>query len=103
MLIARRNKSVWRNVLIFAVTTLLVLTPLIITALTQWDMVMGRPGDVSIFNPAINHGDPIGSLVRSTASALGMFFWRGDRYSAAQRALSPGLRSAPGDLSSRGD
>jgi hypothetical protein len=55
-----------------------VLTPLIVTALTQWDVVMGRPGDVSIFNPAINHGDPIGSLVRSTANAVGMFFWRGD-------------------------
>jgi 4-amino-4-deoxy-L-arabinose transferase-like glycosyltransferase len=78
VLLTRRNRSLWRNLILFAITTLLVATPLIITALTQWDMVMGRPGDVSIFNPAINLGDPIGSLVRSIAAAMGMFFWRGD-------------------------
>jgi 4-amino-4-deoxy-L-arabinose transferase-like glycosyltransferase len=77
--VARRNRTLWRPAVIFAVTTLVVLTPLIGSALTQWDVVMGRPGDVSIFNPAVNHGDPAGSLVRSTASAVGMFFWRGDR------------------------
>ncbi len=76
---AWRNKLLWRNLIVFAVTLLIVLTPLIITALTQWEMVMGRPGDVSIFNPAINHGDPIGLWVRSAANAVGMFFWRGDR------------------------
>ena len=79
MLIMRRNKRLWRNLIIFAVTVAIVLTPLIFTALTQWEVVMGRPGDLSIFNPAINHGDPIGTLVRSTANAVGMFFWRGDR------------------------
>ncbi len=78
VLLMRRNKPVWRGALIFAITTLLVLMPLIFTALTQWDIVMGRPGDVSIFNPAINHGDPLGLLLRSTAGGLGMFFWRGD-------------------------
>lgn len=78
VLIVRRHKPLWRNVILFVFTTLIVLTPLIITALTQWDVVMGRPGDVSIFNPAINHGDPIGTLIRSTANAAGMFFWRGD-------------------------
>jgi 4-amino-4-deoxy-L-arabinose transferase-like glycosyltransferase len=78
VLIVRRDKSLWRHAIVFAITTLIVLTPLIITTVTQWDVVMGRPGDVSIFNPAINHGDPIGLLVRSTASAVGMFFWRGD-------------------------
>jgi 4-amino-4-deoxy-L-arabinose transferase-like glycosyltransferase len=79
VLIMRRNKRLWRNLAIFAVTVAIVLTPLIITALTQWEVVMGRPGDLSIFNPAINHGDPIGTFVRSTANAVGLFFWRGDR------------------------
>lgn len=79
VLIMRRDKRLWRNLALFALTVMIVLTPLIITALTQWDVVMGRPGEVSIFNPAINHGDPLGMLVRSTADALGMFFWRGDR------------------------
>ena len=79
VLIARRHKQTpWRNLIIFALAVFSVLIPLIFTALTQWDVVMGRPGDVSIFNPAINHGDPIGLLVRSTANAVGMFFWRGD-------------------------
>jgi 4-amino-4-deoxy-L-arabinose transferase-like glycosyltransferase len=78
VLIARRDKRLWRGLAICAVTALIVLTPLIITALAQWEIVMGRPGDVSIFNPAINHGDPIGALVRSTANAVGLFFWRGD-------------------------
>jgi len=78
VLLTRRSKMQWRNLIIFAITTLIVATPLIMTALMQWDVVMGRPGDVSIFNPAINHGDPIGSLVRSMAAAVGMFFWRGD-------------------------
>ncbi|HTP11139.1 MAG TPA: glycosyltransferase family 39 protein, partial [Anaerolineae bacterium] len=78
VLIAQRNKRQWRNLIIFAITILIVATPLIITALTQWEVVMGRPGEVSIFNPAINHGDPIGTLVRSMAAAVGMFFWRGD-------------------------
>jgi 4-amino-4-deoxy-L-arabinose transferase-like glycosyltransferase len=78
VLFTRRNKALWRNLTIFAITTLIVATPLISTALMQWDVVMGRPGDVSIFNPVINHGDPIGTLLRSTANAVGMFFWRGD-------------------------
>ena len=79
ILIVWRDKRLWRNLVIFAVTVAIVLMPLIFTALTQWDVVMGRPGDLSIFNPAINHGDPIGTLVRSTANAAGMFFWSGDR------------------------
>jgi 4-amino-4-deoxy-L-arabinose transferase-like glycosyltransferase len=78
VVLTRRGKRLWRNAIFFAITTLIVLTPLIITALTQWDVVMGRPGDVSIFNPAINGGDPIGSLLRSIAAAVSMFFWRGD-------------------------
>lgn len=79
ILIMRPGKRLWRNLAIFAVTVAIALTPLIITALAQPEVVLGRPGDLSIFNPAINHGDPIGTLVRSTANAVGMFFWRGDR------------------------
>ncbi len=78
VLLMRRNKLLGRNLIIFAITTFITLTPLMLTALTQWDVVMGRPGDVSISNPVINQGDPLGSLVRSGANALGMFFWRGD-------------------------
>jgi 4-amino-4-deoxy-L-arabinose transferase-like glycosyltransferase len=78
MLIMRRTRQPWRGYLIFALAALIVATPLIVTAVLHWEVVMGRPGDVSIFNPAINHGDSIGTLIRSIANALGMFFWRGD-------------------------
>lgn len=73
-----RRWKPWRAALIFGVTTLIVLTPLIFTTITQWDVVMGRPGDISILNPAVNQGDVAGTLIRNTASAAGMFFWRGD-------------------------
>lgn len=76
---AHRGKRLWPGVVVFALTVAVVLTPLAITAYKQWDVVMGRPGDISIFNSALNHGDVIGTAVRSTLNALGMFFWQGDR------------------------
>jgi hypothetical protein len=39
---------------------------------------MGRPGEVSVFNPLINGGDLWGTLGRQLAGTLGMFFVRGD-------------------------
>jgi 4-amino-4-deoxy-L-arabinose transferase-like glycosyltransferase len=78
LVIVLRRWRPWRALLIFGVTTLMVLAPLIFAALTQWDVVMGRPGDISILNPTIHQGDIPGTLIRNTASAAGMFFWRGD-------------------------
>jgi hypothetical protein len=42
-------------------------------------VLAGRVTQVSIFNPAISHGDPWGTLVRHTGLALAAFFVRGDR------------------------
>ncbi|HET7377407.1 MAG TPA: glycosyltransferase family 39 protein, partial [Anaerolineae bacterium] len=78
LLISRRSHRVWPNVIFFAAAAAVVVTPLAITAVNQWDVVMGRPGDISIFNSNINHGDLIGTAANSTLKAMGMFFWQGD-------------------------
>jgi hypothetical protein len=53
--------------------------PLLAYTLGNWDVVMGRPGGVSIFEPGINQGDLPGTLARQTLNTLGMFFVQGDR------------------------
>jgi hypothetical protein len=57
---------------------MLILAPLGIYTLSHWDTVMGRPGQVGVFNPLISGGDPWGTLIRQLVSTLGMFFIRGD-------------------------
>ncbi len=52
--------------------------PLAILAWQQPELILGRLGQVSIFNPAINDGDLFGTLWRQVWLALGMFFFRGD-------------------------
>ena len=68
------NGAVWATVG-FA----LAVAPLAIYTLGNWDVVMGRPGGVSIFEPGINRGDLPGALVNNTLKAFGMFVWQGDR------------------------
>lgn len=90
----RRLKRLWPGALIFVVSALIVLAPLAITALTNWDVVMGRPGEVSIFNPDIHHGDPAGMVIGNTVKALGMFFWQGDsipRHNVPYRPVFDGV------------
>ena len=79
LILARRFKRLWPGALIFVVAASVVVAPLAITALTNWDVVMGRVGEVSILSPAINHGDVVGTAIGNTFKALGMFFWQGDR------------------------
>jgi hypothetical protein len=57
----------------------LLVAPLAIYTLGNWDVVMGRPGGVSVFEPGINNGDFVGTLIGNTLKALGMFVWQGDR------------------------
>ena len=59
--------------------TLATIAPLAIYTVMHPDVVLGRPGQVSIFSPAINGGDLWGALAKSTLRTLGMFFVRGDR------------------------
>jgi 4-amino-4-deoxy-L-arabinose transferase-like glycosyltransferase len=72
-------KSFWRGVGLAAVAFLLIIAPLATYALKQPDVVLGRPGQVSILNPTINNGDLWGMLGAHTMRTLAMFFVRGDR------------------------
>jgi hypothetical protein len=67
-----------RSALIFVLATLVVLAPLMAYVATHWDAFLGRVGQVSIFNPAINEGDFWGTLLRHTGRTLLMFTSRGD-------------------------
>ncbi|HZY42076.1 MAG TPA: glycosyltransferase family 39 protein, partial [Anaerolineae bacterium] len=78
LILSRRLKRLWPGALIFCLAALIVVAPLAITAFTNWDVVMGRPGDISILNPVINGGDPVGTAIGNIFKALGMFFWQGD-------------------------
>jgi 4-amino-4-deoxy-L-arabinose transferase-like glycosyltransferase len=73
-----RGKPLWPG-LGWALSGLAVISiPLITLFWQEPDLLIGRVGQVSIFNPAINQGDLIGSFWRQTWQALGLFFVRGD-------------------------
>jgi 4-amino-4-deoxy-L-arabinose transferase-like glycosyltransferase len=58
---------------------LATLIPLAVYTIGQPDVVLGRLEQVSVFSPAINGGDPWGTLGAHTLRTLGLFFVRGDR------------------------
>ena len=76
---AIRTPHLWRGIGLAAMATLVVLAPLAIYTVGHLGVVLGRPDQVSVFNPAINGGDLWGTLGRHTLRTLGMFFVRGDR------------------------
>jgi 4-amino-4-deoxy-L-arabinose transferase-like glycosyltransferase len=78
LLLAGEKDRLWPGALTFAAGTLVTLLPLGLYALNHWDVLTGRPGQVSVFNPLINDGDLPGTLIRQLLSTLGMFFVRGD-------------------------
>ncbi len=73
------NLQSWRGVGLAALAALVTVAPLAAYAVGHPDVVLGRPGQVSVFNPVIHGGDPWGTLVAHTLRTLGMFFVRGDR------------------------
>lgn len=73
-----RGRRLWPGAAWFAAGTMVALAPLVIYAVGHWDVVMGRPWQVSVFNPLINGGDLWGTLSRQLVGTLGMFFIRGD-------------------------
>jgi len=81
LLVRRRfwSGSVGRGVAIAAGTALLTVLPLAVVTVLHPAMVLGRPGQVSILDPAIHGGDFWGELFRQFWRTLGMFFVRGDR------------------------
>lgn len=82
----------------FVVGTAVILFPLSLFYLQNPDLLLGRTGQVSILNPAINGGDLWGTLWRQTGQALGLFIWRGDtilRHNPAGRPLFDWLMAGP--------
>ena len=76
--LTQRRAGLWPGIGFFALGTAVILTPLAVLAWQQPDMILGRPGQVSVFNTAINGGDPLGTLWRNGWKALGLFFVKGD-------------------------
>jgi hypothetical protein len=75
---SRRVGGWKRGGLTFVLAALVILAPLAAYVATHWDAFLGRVGQVSIFNPAINEGDFWGTLLRHTGRTLLMFTNRGD-------------------------
>ncbi|MCW5851843.1 MAG: glycosyltransferase family 39 protein [Anaerolineae bacterium] len=67
-----------RGVALAALVAFVVAAPLLVYLAAHLDETVGRSGQVSILNPAINHGDPWGLLARQAIRTLGMFNWRAD-------------------------
>jgi len=71
--------SLWRGLGLAALVSAVTLAPLAVYTVAHPHEALGRPGQVSILNPAINGGDFWGTLRDHTLRTLGMFFVRGDR------------------------
>ncbi len=63
----------------FMAAAALAALPFLLYTCFHWDIVMGRVGQASVFNPAIHKGNLAGALIGNTLRALGMFFVQGDR------------------------
>jgi len=64
--------------LLTAAVALLVFLPLGAYYLTHWSEFTARAAQVSLFNPALNHGDPLGTLAQNVLKTAGMFAVQGD-------------------------
>jgi 4-amino-4-deoxy-L-arabinose transferase-like glycosyltransferase len=94
----KKEEGDWRQgALAFVLAALVVLAPLMAYVATRWDAFLGRVGQVSIFNPAINEGDFWDTLLRHTGRTLLMFTNRGDfipRHNVPLRPVFDPLLSA---------
>ncbi|MCA9872309.1 MAG: glycosyltransferase family 39 protein, partial [Anaerolineales bacterium] len=74
----RQGARLWPGAAWFALGTAVALLPLGTLFLQDPALILGRTGQVSVLNTAVNGGDLWGTLVRQIGRALGMFLWRGD-------------------------
>lgn len=99
---SKRSLMVHRHQLaahsLFVLGTAVTLLPFALFMRQHPDMLIGRTGQVSILNPAVNGGDLWGTLLRQTSAALGMFLWQGDtilRHNPAGRPVFDWLMALP--------
>ena len=86
------------NLLFSLLGALTLLLPLATLTLQNPDLILGRTGQVSIFDDGVNNGRFLPTLYQQTTQALGMFFWRGDtilRHNPAGRPIFDFLMTIP--------
>jgi 4-amino-4-deoxy-L-arabinose transferase-like glycosyltransferase len=76
--VLRRQQVNWPGYGVLLAVALLIALPLLALAVQNWDVFLSRSMQVSIWNPAIHQGDPLGALLQNVIGALGMFNLRGD-------------------------
>jgi 4-amino-4-deoxy-L-arabinose transferase-like glycosyltransferase len=94
-----RKQKLFPGVLWFILGTALALLPLAALFVQRPEIIFGRAGQVSIFNPAISGGStPLIVLLRQSLQALGLFFVQGDsilRHNPAGRPVFDLLMAGP--------
>lgn len=74
-----RREWFWaRGWALFAGAALLTVAPLAVYLIQHWSAMLGRAGQVSIWNPGISGGDPWGLLFRQVGRTALAPLWRGD-------------------------
>ena len=68
----------WRDLILLILVALVVFAPLGAYFALHPEDFFHRAGEASVFNPAWNHGDPLGALADSAVKAVGMLFGAGD-------------------------
>ncbi|MCA9933531.1 MAG: glycosyltransferase family 39 protein [Anaerolineales bacterium] len=82
----------------FALGTAVTLSPFALLVWRQPDILLGRTGQVSVLNTAVNGGNLFGTLLRQTGAALGMFIGHGDtilRHNPAGRPVFDWFMAVP--------
>ncbi|MBC7264531.1 MAG: glycosyltransferase family 39 protein [Chloroflexi bacterium] len=77
-LVFSRRSLLRHDLVYFLIPATVMLVPLGLYAWGHPEIILGRTDQVSIFNPAINHGDLWGTLALNLARTLAMFTTRGD-------------------------
>ncbi len=72
--IFRKN---FKYLILFAAISLIIVFPILSFEFNSKDAAV-RTGQVSIFNSAVNHGNFLGTLIKTTSLSLGMFNFYGD-------------------------
>lgn len=93
-----RWRRLWPGLLWFGLGTAVALAPFAVLITQQPKLLLGRTGQVSILNTAVNGGDLWGTLWQHVRQALGMFLWQGDtilRHNPAGRPVFDWFMALP--------
>ncbi len=94
--VLRRRPVNWAGYAALLAVALVIASPLLAYAGQHLDAFLSRSYQVSVLNPAINQGDPGGTLLRHVIKTLGMFNLRGDFIPRHNMPLRPVFDPAMG-------